>query len=370
MAETSTVGTAVPVTVSPNEGYELDELYYTEENSDEHHAIEAVDGAYTLTMPAAPVTLHATFKEAEYTVSIASGIENGSLKTDPEKAHRGSTVTVTATPDEGYELEAITVTTGDDQPVAVKDGKFTMPTGNVTVSATFTKSTYTVSVDKDIKNGKITVDPKTASMGDTVTVSATPVEGYELDAITVTSGKTTVTVKDGKFTMPAGNVTVSATFKKAAAPSPEPSVSTTTTVSTDVSTDIPSADKKAIEAVLDDASVEGIEKAADTGDILDAAGVTEADTKAKKVEIEITTKVIAEGADLSAGTLTFSAAPVATITIDGKKVSKDVPVTNDMLNGKNITIKLPLPKGFVPEEIIHISNDGLRQCYTAQDFKV
>lgn len=141
-------------------------------------------------------------------------------------------------------------------------------------------------------------------------------------------------------------------------------------MSTDVSTDIPSADKKAIEAVLDDASVEGIEKAADTGDILDAAGVTEADTKAKKVEIEITTKVIAEGADLSAGTLTFSAAPVATITIDGKKVSKDVPVTNDMLNGKNITIKLPLPKGFVPEEIIHISNDGLRQHYTAQDFKV
>lgn len=369
-AETSTVGTAIPVTVSPNEGYELDELYYTEENSDEHHAIEAVDGAYTLTMPAAPVTLHATFKEAEYTVSIASGIENGSLKTDPEKAHRGDTVTVTATPDEGYELDTITVTTGDDQPVAVKDGKFTMPAGNVTVSASFKKVVYTVSVDKDIKNGKVSVDPETATVGDSVTVTATSDEGYELEAITVTADGKDVAVKDGKFTMPAGNVTVSATFKKAAAPSPEPSVSTTTTVSTDVSTDIPSADKKAIEAVLDDASVEGIEKAADTGDILDAAGVTEADTKAKKVEIEITTKVIAEGADLSAGTLTFSAAPVATITIDGKKVSKDVPVTNDMLNGKNITIKLPLPKGFVPEEIIHISNDGLRQHYTAQDFKV
>ena len=369
-AETSTVGTAIPVTVSPNEGYELDELYYTEENSDEHHAIEAVDGAYTLTMPSAPVTLHATFKEAEYTVSIASGIENGSLKTDPEKAHRGDTVTVTATPDEGYELDTITVTTGDDQPVAVKDGKFTMPAGNVTVSASFKKVVYTVSVDKDIKNGKVSVDPETATVGDSITVTATPDEGYELEAITVTADGKDVAVKDGKFTMPAGNVTVSATFKKAAAPSPEPSVSTTTTVSTDVSTDIPSADKKAIEAVLDDASVEGIEKAADTGDILDAAGVTEADTKAKKVEIEITTKVIAEGADLSAGTLTFSAAPVATITIDGKKVSKDVPVTNDMLNGKNITIKLPLPKGFVPEEIIHISNDGLRQHYTAQDFKV
>ena len=304
-----------------------------------------------------------------YTVTVDEKIENGKVTVKPEKASMGDTVTVTAAPEEGYELDTITVTSGD-QNVEVTDGTFTMPAGNVTVSATFKKSVYTISVDKNIKNGKVTVKPEKASMGDTVTVTAAPEEGYELDAITVTSGKTAVTVKDGKFTMPAGNVTVSATFKKAAAPSPEPSVSTTTTVSTDVSTDIPSADKKAIEAVLDDASVEGIEKAADTGDILDAAGVTEADTKAKQVEIKITTKVVAEGADLSAGTLTFSAAPVATITIDGKKVSKDVPVTNDMLNGKNITIKLPLPKDFVPEEIIHISNDGLRQRYTAQDFKV
>ena len=304
-----------------------------------------------------------------YTVTVDEKIENGKVTVKPEKASMGDTVTVTAAPEEGYELDTITVASGD-QNVEVTDGKFTMPAGNVTVSATFQKSVYTVSVDKNIQNGKVTVKPEKASMGDTVTVTAAPEEGYELDAITVTSGKTAVTVKDGKFTMPAGNVTVSATFKKAAAPSPEPSVSTTTTVSTDVSTDIPSADKKAIEAVLDDASVEGIEKAADTGDILDAAGVTEADTKAKQVEIKITTKVVAEGADLSAGTLTFSAAPVATITIDGKKVSKDVPVTNDMLNGKNITIKLPLPKDFVPEEIIHISNDGLRQRYTAQDFKV
>lgn len=374
-AETATVGTAVPVTVSPAEGYALKELYYTTEGSDEHHAIEAVDDGYTLNMPAEAVTIHAAFQKLTYTVTVAEGIEHGTIAASATFPW-DDTVTVTVTPDTGYELEKLTYTAEGsetaEEVTANEDGAytFTMPKANVVLNASFQKSIYTVTVDEKIENGKITVDPKTASMGDTVTVSATPEEGYELDAITVTSGKTAVTVKDGKFTMPAGNVTVSATFKKAAAPSPEPSVSTTTTVSTDVSTDIPSADKKAIEAVLDDASVEGIEKAADTGDILDAAGVTEADTKAKQVEIKITTKVVAEGADLSAGTLTFSAAPVATITIDGKKVSKDVPVTNDMLNGKNITIKLPLPKDFVPEEIIHISNDGLRQRYTAQDFKV
>ncbi len=361
--EKASMGDTVTVTAAPEEGYELDTITVT--SGDQN--VEVTDG--TFTMPAGNVTVSASFQKSVYTVSVDKNIQNGKVTVDSENASMGDTVTVTAAPEEGYELDTITVTSGD-QNVEVTDGTFTMPAGNVTVSASFQKSVYTISVDKNIKNGKVTVKPEKASMGNTVTVSATPEEGYELDAITVTSGKTAVTVKDGKFTMPAGNVTVSATFKKAAAPSPEPSVSTTTTVSTDVSTDIPSADKKAIEAVLDDASVEGIEKAADTGDILDAAGVTEADTKAKQVEIKITTKVVAEGADLSAGTLTFSAAPVATITIDGKKVSKDVPVTNDMLNGKNITIKLPLPKDFVPEEIIHISNDGLRQRYTAQDFKV
>ena len=374
-AETATVGTAVPVTVSPAEGYALKELYYTTEGSDEHHAIEAVDDGYTLNMPAEAVTIHATFQKLTYTVTVADGIAHGTIAASATFPW-DDTVTVTVTPDTGYELEKLTYTAEGSETAeeitATEDGAytFTMPKANVVLNASFQKSVYTVTVDGKIENGKVTVKPEKASMGDTVTVTAAPEEGYELDAISVTSGKTDVTVKDGKFTMPAGNVTVSATFKKAAAPSPEPSISTITTVATDVSTDIPSADKKAIEAVLDDASVEGIEKAADTGDILDAAGVTEADTKDKKVEIEITTKVVAEGADLSAGTLTFSAAPVATITIDGKKVSKDVPVTNDMLNGKNITIKLPLPKDFTPAEIIHISNDGLRQRYSKQDFKI
>ena len=298
-------------------------------------------------------------------------LTNGKITTT-SPAPEGKKVTLTIKPTTGYVLDTISVKTASDTEVQVRGNSssktFTMPAEAVTVSATFKKADYKITIKAT--NGTVTA-PATAQYGETVSLAVTPDPGYELSTISVKKSTTKVTLnEDSTFTMPAGNVTVSATFKKAAAPSPEPSVSTTTTVSTDVSTDIPSADKKAIEAVLDDASVEGIEKAADTGDILDAAGVTEADTKAKKVEIEITTKVIAEGADLSAGTLTFSAAPVATITIDGKKVSKDVPVTNDMLNGKNITIKLPLPKGFVPEEIIHISNDGLRQHYTAQDFKV
>ena len=53
--------------------------------------------------------------------------------------------------------------------------------------------------------------------GDEVTLTITPAEGYELDAITVTGVNSNVAVEvtDGKFTMPADAVTVNATFKTA-----------------------------------------------------------------------------------------------------------------------------------------------------------
>lgn len=77
---------------------------------------------------------------------------------------------------------------------------------------------YTVSVDTN-KHGTVTVSPKRADKGDTVTITVKPDKGYELDSLTVTdkSGDT-VKLKDkgnGKFTftMPGSKVTVEASFK-------------------------------------------------------------------------------------------------------------------------------------------------------------
>ena len=77
-------------------------------------------------------------KAALYDITIADGIENGTVKTSVAKAAAGDEVTVTATPAEFYQLEAITVKDADDADVTVTDGKFTMPAKAVTVSATFT----------------------------------------------------------------------------------------------------------------------------------------------------------------------------------------------------------------------------------------
>jgi len=74
---------------------------------------------------------------------------------------------------------------------------------------------YAVSVADGITNGTVTVDKTEAAEGEEVTVTATPADGYELDAITVTGSTSNqaVTVTEGKFTMIADAVTVSATFQ-------------------------------------------------------------------------------------------------------------------------------------------------------------
>ena len=129
-----------------------------------------------------------------------------------------------------------------------------------------------------------------------------------------------------------------------------------------VSDTIESGDKAKIEAVKDKANVEGMaaairddKKAA----IAKAADVTDEQLAGKNmIETEITVKVEAKAADLANGKLTFEASPVATVKVNGAAKGTTVPVTNDMLNGQPITVKLPLPEGFTPKQIKHISSDG------------
>ena len=78
--------------------------------------------------------------------------------------------------------------------------------------------TYAITVDK-AANGTVTVTPGTAKTGDTVTLTATPDKGYELDIIKALDkdGKSLKLTDQGNgkytFTMPAGKVTVKAVFE-------------------------------------------------------------------------------------------------------------------------------------------------------------
>ena len=83
-----------------------------------------------------------------------------------------------------------------------------------------------------VKHGDVTVSPKNASKGDTVTITVKPDSGYQLDDLTVTdkNGKELKLTDKGNgkyiFTMPASKVEINATFVKEVETSPFSDVST------------------------------------------------------------------------------------------------------------------------------------------------
>ena len=85
-------------------------------------------------------------------------------------------------------------------------------------------TTYTITV-KDAENGNVTASHKSAARNTTVTLTVTPDKGYVLDALKVLDSRNQeikLTEKNGKYTfsMPAGKVTVEASFKAEAPVNP------------------------------------------------------------------------------------------------------------------------------------------------------
>ena len=76
-------------------------------------------------------------KVVAYSITLAS-VEHGSISASAEEAVEGATVTLTAVPETGYELDAWLVTDAANNPIEVVGDHFVMPASNVTVSATFT----------------------------------------------------------------------------------------------------------------------------------------------------------------------------------------------------------------------------------------
>ena len=77
-----------------------------------------------------------------YAVTVPDKTENGSLSVSSKNAKRGSDVTVTATPDKGYEVDDIVAKDAKGNKLALKDNgdgtyTFTMPASKVTVTVAF-----------------------------------------------------------------------------------------------------------------------------------------------------------------------------------------------------------------------------------------
>ena len=138
-------------TVTADSGYSISDV--TVDDSTAADVVQNDNGTYTVQNVTKDCTIHATFSKSSssggssssstrYTVSVED-TDNGSVKVSPTRASRGTTVTITVKPDEGYELDKLTVTGKDGDSIKLTDkgdGKYTfkMPASKVEVEAVFT----------------------------------------------------------------------------------------------------------------------------------------------------------------------------------------------------------------------------------------
>ena len=136
---TAHAGETITVTVTPDEGYALERLYYMYYFNDNDIALS--NGVYSFVMPKKHITIYAKFRAIDYTVSVSEDIMGGSITADKETAIIGETVTLNVTPDVGYELDSLTYTPEGGEPMQIPETEgvysFTMPAANVTVDAVF-----------------------------------------------------------------------------------------------------------------------------------------------------------------------------------------------------------------------------------------
>ncbi|MCL2762676.1 MAG: hypothetical protein FWD36_05665, partial [Treponema sp.] len=182
-------------------------------------------GIYTFNMPANAVTVNATF-ERVYTITKGN-YTNGDVIINPEgPASVGTTITLTPAPNSGYRFGTFSFTPGAAGVTATETAPgsgiwtFTMPSANITVNATFTAiPTYAINKTAPV-NGDFTISPTgPAAAGALITLTPSAALDYRFSHFTITPGSLNVTATETApgsgiytFTMPAGAVTIAATF--------------------------------------------------------------------------------------------------------------------------------------------------------------
>ena len=177
-----------------------------------------------------PVSQKYTVTTGEKAIGAVMPADAGTLTYTKGTASKTGSVTVTSwavdtTGKVTYTLSSGAAGNTVTLPVTIESTNYENATVNVVITLTkpsysggggsYTPS-YTVSVDKT-ENGTITVSPKSASKGDTVTITVKPDKGYELEmlkALDKDGDALKLTEKNGKYTfkMPSGKVTVKGSF--------------------------------------------------------------------------------------------------------------------------------------------------------------
>ena len=144
-------GKIITITLTPNTHYKFSSVSVTKASGGTISLTTVTSGSkYTFKMPAANVTINATFA-ALPTYSISINASGGSIRASKTSGiYAGEKITLTCTPNAYYQLSSIT------SPQVSLSGSgntrtFTMPSKNVTINATFVAQ-YTNMINVDYEN--------------------------------------------------------------------------------------------------------------------------------------------------------------------------------------------------------------------------
>ena len=240
VSTTSTTGTAgsdVRITATPADGYMVDtaNTYYENAGGGRSESVNVNGNVCTFNMPNNDVTLYVNFKKAEtpdeptgttYSISRITST-NGTFVVNANKADAGETVTITTSPNSGYKVSRVSVTGATATKFADNVYTFTMPAQNVTVSVTFERGDYTVTLTNyTYDDGRISLSSGTTTTGryaegERVYIYAYPDRDFYVRSLTITrtDNRQTVNYYESSssddvfyFDMPASDVTVRAYF--------------------------------------------------------------------------------------------------------------------------------------------------------------
>lgn len=129
-------GGNIVVNITPNSGYQIDKILVNNVSVDIPE-----NGQLVLTNIRQNTTIHATFKTAQYTVTLAE-MTGGTVSPDVFRATMGTEVTLTPEAYTNFEFVKVTVSQVDGTEITVKEGSngtytFSMPASDVEIKAQF-----------------------------------------------------------------------------------------------------------------------------------------------------------------------------------------------------------------------------------------
>ena len=145
--------------------------------------------------------------ESFCTITIADGIEGGSISAAESCTTAGNTISITVEPNIGFEIESVTA---NANPIEPRNKRYSLVVDrNIVLSATFKAIDYQISTYS--RNGTIKV-AETARYGDTVSFTVEPNTGFEIESVTANANPIEPSY-NGYSLVVDGNIELSATFK-------------------------------------------------------------------------------------------------------------------------------------------------------------